>query len=152
MTKANGKMTLTFDQAIYRDLLTRFTPKVIETEEEYDRILSQVEQLTFNRNRTPEERAIYKLLVQLIEAYEEQHYCMAPPSPWEILKHVMESSGTRQADLVGVIGTQEVVSALVSGQRLISKAQALALGDHFKVSPSLFMTSDLAKPETPGNL
>jgi HTH-type transcriptional regulator/antitoxin HigA len=51
----------------------------------------------------------------------------------------MESSGTRQADLVGIIGSSGVVSEVVNGKRAISKAQAKALGDYFKISPSLFI-------------
>jgi HTH-type transcriptional regulator / antitoxin HigA len=59
--------------------------------------------------------------------------------PHEILQHMMESSGTRQADLVGVIGSSGVVSGIVNGKRFISKAQAKALGLYFKVLPSLFI-------------
>jgi HTH-type transcriptional regulator / antitoxin HigA len=51
----------------------------------------------------------------------------------------MESSGTRQVDLVGIIGSGGVVSEVVQGKRSISKAQAKALGDWFKVSASLFI-------------
>ena len=75
-TRASGKMTLTFDQDAYRNLLAEVAPKVIETEEEYDRALAVVEQLTFKKNRTPEEQALHKLLVTLIEAYETQNYPM----------------------------------------------------------------------------
>ncbi|MEO6861558.1 MAG: hypothetical protein ABI180_08480 [Microcoleus sp.] len=55
------------------------------------------------------------------------------------MQHIMEASGTRQADLVGIIGSSGVVSEVVNGKRAISKAQAKALGDYFKVSPSLFI-------------
>ncbi|GAB4210396.1 MAG: hypothetical protein Fur006_70820 [Coleofasciculaceae cyanobacterium] len=34
-------MTLTFDQSAYRNLLAEVAPKVIETEEEYERTLAQ---------------------------------------------------------------------------------------------------------------
>jgi HTH-type transcriptional regulator/antitoxin HigA len=51
----------------------------------------------------------------------------------------MESSGTRQADLVGVISSSGVVSEVVNDKRSISKGQAKALGEYFKVSPSLFI-------------
>jgi HTH-type transcriptional regulator/antitoxin HigA len=51
----------------------------------------------------------------------------------------MESSGTRQADLVGIIGSSGVVSEVVNGKRAISKAQAKALGEYFNLSPSLFI-------------
>lgn len=132
-------MTPTFDQATYKSLLTEVVPRVIETEEEYDRALAIAERLTFAKNLTLEEKAIYKLLVTLIEAYETENYPMDDSAPHEILQHLMESSGTRQVDLVGIIGSSGVVCEVVQGKRSISKAQAKALGDWFKVSPSLFI-------------
>ena len=132
-------MILTFDGATYSNLLAEIAPRAIETEEEYDRLLAVAERLTFAKNLTPEERALYKLLVTLIEVYETENYPMDKSEPHEILQHVMESSGTRQADLVGIIGSSGVVSEVVNGKRAISKAQAKALGDYFKISPSLFI-------------
>jgi HTH-type transcriptional regulator/antitoxin HigA len=132
-------MILTFDGATYSKLLAQIAPRAIETEEEYDRLLAVAERLTFAKNRTPEERALYKLLVTLIEVYETENYPMDKSEPHEILQHIMESSGTRQADLVGIIGSSGVVSEVVNGKRAISKAQAKALGDYFKISPSLFI-------------
>jgi len=93
----------------------------------------------FAKNSTPEEDALFKLLVLLIEAYESGHYSFEKPTPHEILQQLIESSGIRQADLVGIIGTSGVVSEVVNGKRSISKAQAKALADYFKVSPSLFI-------------
>ncbi|MEH1865650.1 MAG: transcriptional regulator [Nostoc sp.] len=132
-------MTLTFDQAAYSILLAEVAPKVIETEEEYERTLAVAERLTFCKNRTPEEQALHKLIVTLIEVYEAQNYPMDESAPHEILQHIMEASDTRQADLVGIIGSSGVVSEVVNGKRSISKAQAKALADYFKVTPSLFI-------------
>jgi len=132
-------MILTFDGASYSKLLAEIAPRAIETEEEYDRLLAVAERLTFAKNLTPEERALYKLLVTLIEVYERENYPINKSEPHEILQHIMESSGTRQADLVGIIGSSGVVSEVVNGKRAISKAQAKALGDYFKISPSLFI-------------
>ena len=132
-------MTVTFDRATYSNLLAEIAPKAIETEEEYDRLLAVAERLTIAKNSTPEEGALYKLLVTLIEVYETENYPIDKPDPHEILQHIMESSGTRQADLVGIIGSSGVVSEVVNGKRAISKAQAKALGDYFKISPSLFI-------------
>jgi HTH-type transcriptional regulator/antitoxin HigA len=139
MIKMNGKMTLTFDTTAYSHLLSQYIPQVIETEQEYDRALAIAEKLTFAKNRTPEEKALHKLIVTLIEAYETENYPMAESAPYEILQHLMEASGTRQADLVGVIGSSGVVSEVVNGKRSISKAQAKALGEFFQVTPSLFI-------------
>lgn len=131
-------MILTFDRVTYSNLLAEIAPKAIETEEEYNRFLAVAERLTFAKNLTPEERVLYKLLVTLIEVYETENYPIES-EPHEILQHIMESSGTRQADLVGIIGSSGVVSEVVNGKRAISKAQAKALGDYFKISPSLFI-------------
>ncbi len=132
-------MTSTFDTNPYSNLLSQYVPQVIETEEEYNRALKIAEKLTFAKNRTPEEKALHKLLITLIETYETENYPIEASEPFEILQHLMEASDTRQADLVGVIGSSGVVSEVVNGKRSISKAQAKALGDYFKVSSSLFI-------------
>ena len=79
-------------------------------------------------------------MLTLIEAYEAENYPMDKPSPHQILQHIIESSGIRQEDLVGIMKSSSgVVSEVVNGKRAISKAKAKALGDYFKVSPSLFI-------------
>jgi HTH-type transcriptional regulator/antitoxin HigA len=132
-------MTLTFNRAAYFDLLSQVTPKVIETEAEYEKMLAEVEPLAFNQNRTPEETALYKLLVLLVEAYEVENYSMQEASPTEALHHILEASDTTAAELVGLIGSSNDVSDIFEGRKAIDKAQAAILGDRFKVSPSLFI-------------
>ena len=132
-------MILTINPKTYRSLLVDAMPKVIETEADYQHALQEFEKLHVNRNRNPEELALYRLLVLIIETYEEKHFPFPESSTHEMLQHIMEVSGTRQADLVGVIGSSGVVSEIVNGKRAISKAQAKALADRFKVSPSLFI-------------
>ncbi|BAU66388.1 HTH transcriptional regulator [Stanieria sp. NIES-3757] len=81
-------MTLTFNKTAYSNLLSQYTPQVIETQEEYDRALAIAEKLTFAKNRTPEEKALHKLVVTLIEAYEAENYPMEESTPYEILQHL----------------------------------------------------------------
>jgi HTH-type transcriptional regulator / antitoxin HigA len=132
-------MTLTFDRRSYGSLLSDTVPQVIETEADYDRLLALVEPLHAKKQRrTPEEAALYKLLVVLIETYEEKTYPMPISPPNQILQHILESSGTRQEDLVGWLGSSEVVDAIVAGERPIDRTQAQLLADRFKVSASLF--------------
>ena len=131
-------MPLTFDLVTYSILLAKAAPKVIETEAEYERALALTEQLHFQKNRTPEERA-YKLLVILIEVYEAEHFPIPELPPHEILQQIIEASNTPQADLVGLIGSSSVVSEVVNGKRAISIAQAKALSKQLQVSPNLFI-------------
>ena len=132
-------MTLTFERAAYIDLLSQVTPKVIETEEEYEATLAVVESLAFDQNKTAEQTALYKLLVLLVKVYEEEHYSISEASPVEVLNHILEVSDTRPIDLVGLLGSSRCVSEIVSGSRAISNAEAKILSDRFNVSPSLFM-------------
>ncbi len=135
-------MTLIFDRSQYTDLLTKYQPKIIETEEEYRQTLAVVEYFVFKKERSPEELALYDLTVMLIKDYESRICPMddwRTQSPTEMLQYLLETSGKRQADLVGVIGSSGIVSEVVNGKRAISKSQAKKLGEMFQVSPSLFI-------------
>ncbi|MBE9166368.1 transcriptional regulator [Pleurocapsales cyanobacterium LEGE 06147] len=139
-------MTLTFNKKNYLELLEKIqlVLKIIETEAEYEEYLAVAENLIAKKNnRTPEETTLLRLLVKLIEDYEEQAYSLQDWSnltPHEILQHLLESSNTKQADLIGVISSSKgLISAIVNGKRGISKEQAKKLGAYFKVSPSLFI-------------
>lgn len=133
-------MTLTFNRAAYTDLLSQVNPKVIETEEEHEETLAVVESLSFNPNKTTEQIALYKLLVLLVEAYEEEHYPITESSPVEVLNHILEASDTKPADLVGLLGSSRAVSEIIDGSRAINKAEAQILANRFNVSPSLFVS------------
>jgi HTH-type transcriptional regulator / antitoxin HigA len=138
-------MTLTINQHNYLQLWAEasISPKIIESDDEYRQFLAAAENLLAKRDiRTPEETTLYRIVIKLIEDYESQHYNLddwGKSLPHEILRHIMESSGTKQIDLVGTIGSKGVVSEIVSGSRSISKSQAKKLGEMFKVSPSLFI-------------
>jgi HTH-type transcriptional regulator / antitoxin HigA len=138
-------MTLTINNRDYLQLWfeANISPKVIEAEVEYRQFLIVAESLLIKKNlRTPEETALFRLVVKLIEDYESTHYNLddwGQSAPHEILQHIMLASGTKQIDLVGIIGSKGVVSEVVNGSRSISKSQAKKLGEMFKVSPSLFI-------------
>ncbi len=132
-------MSLAFDKNTYGKLLAEYQPQVINSEEEYDRMLADVEQLIGNKNRSPEQTALLQILVRLIEEYENKNHPMGESSPHLILQHLMEAREIKQCDLVGIIGSKGVVSEILNGKRSISKAQAKALGDFFHVSPELFI-------------
>ncbi len=142
IARTSGKMTLIFDHKQYVDLLARYQPKLIESEEEYRQALSVIEYFIFKKERTPEELALYDLTLLLVKNYESQISSMddwRSQPPHEMLQYLLQTSGRKQADLVGLIGSSGVVSEVVNGKRAISKSQAKKLSDLFQVSPSLFI-------------
>lgn len=123
----------------YHQLLLEVSPRPITSEDEYHRLLAIAEKYTFSEDNTPEERAICKVVVLLIEEYESEHYPMDSPAPYLMLQHMMESKGICQKDLVPVVGSNGLVSRIVRGKSNISIRTARLLGDYFKVSPSMFI-------------
>lgn len=134
-------MTLTINPSDYAKLLAKYQPKVIETEAENDRAIELAQQLEHKANRSNEEDAILELLVTLIEKFEDENYPIPEGTPNSMLIHLMDVSGIKQENLVGVIGSRDVVSEVVNGKRSISKAQAKALAEFFSVDVGLFIGS-----------
>ena len=132
-------MTLTINSESYAQLLAKYQPKVIESEAENDRAIELAQELEHKANRSKEEDAILELLVIIIEKYEEEKYPIPEGTPHSMLLHLMEASGIKQENLVGVIGSRGVVSEVVNSKRSISKAQAKSLAEFFCVDVGLFI-------------
>ena len=128
------------DSQRYADLLATVLPKVIETEEENERMLKVVEHLLEKGDeRTPEEKALTRLLVLLIEAFEEEHYELSAATPAEVLKHLMQARELQPSDLWDLFGSKGLTSDVLSGKREISKGKARLLGEFFHVPYTLFL-------------
>ena len=138
-------MITTINRRNYIDLLDRveIVPKVIETEIEYDRFLVVVEGLLAKRqSRTPEETALFVLLVKLVEDYEREHYSIddgIQVAPHKFLQHMMEAREMEPEDLMALLNiSEEFALSIVKGEEQIDRSQALALGDYFKVNSNNF--------------
>ncbi|MEL6606060.1 MAG: transcriptional regulator, partial [Cyanobacteria bacterium J06614_10] len=70
---------------------------------------------------------------------EAENYPVKAVSPSDVLRHILQVSDVRSADLVGVLGSERVITEILNGDRDISLAQASILADRFKVSPELFL-------------
>ncbi len=130
--------TVTISSVKYRNLVAKAMPKVIETRQELRRFTDMLEALDRpDRNLSPEERALEGLLERLLADYEDRIELPEVP-PHEMLAHLMEHRGLRQADMLPVFGSRSVASAVLSGKREPSKAHIRRLADFFKLSPAAF--------------
>lgn len=147
MIEGDGKMTVLveerkIDPIEYGKLLAKVLPTAIETEEENERMLSEVRKLLKKGDTLlPEEEKLLDLLTELIEVYEQKAYPIPVAAPHAVIQLLMEERGLKQKDLMPILGSSGVTSEVVKGKRLPSKAQAKALGEFFGVSPDLFIAS-----------
>jgi len=127
------------DPVAYGNLLAAELPQPIQNDREFERMVARLEELDFARRKlTPEEKALREILAALIEVYDERLE-LPEQSPHDMVRHLMEQRGLKQADLVPVLGSRAQVSDLVNGKRGISKAQVKKLAEYFGVSAELFL-------------
>jgi len=132
-------MTITFDTDTYSNLLSKYQPRIIKTEEENEIFLDIVEELISRANLNPEEDALLELLVKLIEDFEDKHYQINASTPQSRLLHLMDARSLEATDLVEMLGSSEAVADVICDRLEITKQQAEALGKFFHVDPGLFL-------------
>lgn len=132
------------DAKEYAHLLGSALPHVIHTEAENERCTYVLESLLRKKKRSVEEQRLTELLTLLIEDFEARAYPMPQKaSPIDILRHLMDSNGLRQTDLLDVFGTASVISEVLKGKRELSKTHIVKLSERFGVSPALFFECGL---------
>jgi len=136
-----GGTSLKIDPRKYRRLLGMAAPAVIETEEEYNKMMARFEHLMDKDDASisPEEGRLLKLLAMALEEYEDRNISLPRLRPDKMLRHLLAEKGLRQSDLWPVIGSKSRVSEIITGKRSISKSQAKKLAAFFHVPVELFI-------------
>jgi HTH-type transcriptional regulator/antitoxin HigA len=130
------------DEKKYGRLLGKHRPRIIQTDEEFDRLAAELEELDAieeRRELQAEERELQALLAHLCTEYEDRTVDPPASTPLEVLKFLMEQNGLRPVDLTEVFGSRAVTSQVLSGKREISKAHARRLAERFRLSVEAFI-------------
>jgi HTH-type transcriptional regulator / antitoxin HigA len=134
-------VTTNYDPNKYGKLLIDVAPGAIESEEENERVLAVVENLMRRGegNFSPEEDRMLRMLVVLVEDFEEKAYPIGPSSPAVALRELMREHGLKQTDMLEIFGSQGTVSQVLNGKRDISKSQAKKLSARFHLPVDIFI-------------
>ena len=111
-----------------------------KNEADYDQLVEALDELS-DRIGDDESHALMSLVDIIgdwVEAYDLEHRPMPKVSGVDVLRSVMQEHGLNQSDLPGV-GTQSVVSEILSGKRQLNVRQIRWLADHFKVPVEMFI-------------
>ncbi len=120
--------------AAVRPLLT------IQNERDYDRAVKRMESL-LDEIGSDERHPLYSLLDTLgtlLHAYEEKHHPIPDSGGTAVLQYLMEEHRLTQSQLPEV-GSQGVVSEILSGKRELNVRQIRQLARRFHVSPAVFL-------------
>ena len=107
----------------------------IQNDEEHQEALSRFREIFHAAPGTPEGDES-DLLADLIEAYEEIHFPIDPPTdPVAVIEFWMDQKDLTQADLVPCIGSRDEVAEVLSYQRPVTPQMAQALERLFRLEP-----------------
>lgn len=122
----------------YIELLQKFPPRPIKSEEELLAAQTVIDTLLDSSNITPEEQEYINLLGILIHDYEEKSVLIPDLYGVELLKAIIQEFGLKQKDLAPIFKTESIVSAILNGQRKFTVEHIEKLADFFHISPSAF--------------
>jgi HTH-type transcriptional regulator/antitoxin HigA len=113
-------------------------PKVITSETQHEQYVAALLELDRRKHLTAAEKNFAELLTLLLEAYEEKHHFIRSASPVEVLQELLSANDLRQKDLVPQLGSESIVSEILSGKRELNKNHIEKLSKRFNVSPEVF--------------
>jgi len=124
-------------------------PRIVKTEEQYRRYLSEVERLAA---RDPESDSTdggrLELLAKLVEDYEKVRFKFRKPGPVEAILFRMEEQGLRQKDIAGILGGKNRASEILSGKRNLTLPMVRALYEKLAIPVELLIREPAATYST----
>jgi HTH-type transcriptional regulator/antitoxin HigA len=112
----------------------------IRDEAHYQRMAAILEALLDETagNEAHPAMGLVDIVGDLIEDYEAEHHLLPDVAGVQALKFLMAQHGLKQSDL-REIGSQGVVSEILTGKRELNIRQVRVLSERFGVSPATFL-------------
>jgi HTH-type transcriptional regulator/antitoxin HigA len=125
----------------YFELVKQFPLTHVRSRKQLGQAIALVDELLRKRlDRGAQE--YLDALSDLIATYEDEHAPMPDASESDVLRELMRSSGRTQMALSRAVGiAQSTLSAILAGEREMTKSHMIALAKFFNVPPSVFLPS-----------
>jgi HTH-type transcriptional regulator/antitoxin HigA len=113
---------------------------VPHNQKEYNRLVHILDSVIdeVGENESHPLASLMETIGSLIESYEVQNIPEIEGNPCDALKTLLEEHDLKQSDLPE-IGSQGVISEILSGKRQFNVRQIKLLSNRFNVSPAVFM-------------
>ena len=113
---------------------------VPHSEKEYLELVKTLDSLVdeVGNNHKHKLAPVMETIGNLVQNYEDRVYSIKKSTPIDTLKYIMEEHGLKQSDLQE-IGSQGVVSEILTGKRDLNLDQIKKISKRFHVSPLVFI-------------
>ena len=113
---------------------------VPHNKKDYNKLVNLLDSLIdeVGNNESHPLTSLMETIGTLIETFESQNVNELEGNPIDALNALVEEHGLKQSDL-SELGSQGVVSEILSGKRQLNVRQVKMLSKRFKVSPAVFI-------------
>lgn len=119
---------------------------VIESKREYEQAMERIDELMdLNPSSKSEAGKELKLLLLLVERYEDEHFPIGLPDPVEAIKIRMEDMGLTNIDLIDAIGDKGTVSKVLNRKISLSLRMIRNLSSLLKLPPEILLQQPVDK-------
>lgn len=127
----------------YLNLIVELPLASIKSKQQLDVAQAMIDRLLRQESLDEGEELYLDALSDLVAAYEDAHFPIAPASDADMLRHLMDAKEVTQAELHRQTGIpKSTISEVLAGKKPFSKALIRTLADFFKVDASV-LTSNL---------
>ena len=125
----------------YAELVRLMPPRTIHDDIDLGNVTEIIDRLAVLNRPTKDQADYLDTLATLAAAYEnaEHQIDVSHISPLETLKFLLQEHGLSASDLGRLLGQRQLGSAILRGDRQLSKTHIVKLAAHFGVSPGIFL-------------
>jgi HTH-type transcriptional regulator/antitoxin HigA len=122
----------------YLELVLAFPLASIKCEEHFEAAQQVMDRLLALGELGSGEEMYLDALSDLVAAYEDQHYAIAPASDADMLRHLLEAKGIAPAQLSRDTGiAKSTISEVLAGKKPFSRQIIRKLAEYFRVDVSV---------------
>jgi HTH-type transcriptional regulator / antitoxin HigA len=122
----------------YLELVIAFPLASIKSDEQLQEAQKVMDQLLERGELDEGEEMYLDALSDLVAAYEDEHYAIAPASDADMLRHLMEAKQITQAELSRETSIpKSTISEVLAGKKPFSRQMIRKLAEYFRVDGSV---------------
>ena len=115
----------------------------IRTKKNLETALARIDEIIDAKHGTPEYDELEVLSI-LVEAYENKHSPIPPPSPVEAIRFRMDQLGLRQTDIAGLLGGKNRASEVLAHKRPLSLRMIRNLHKYLNIPTDCLLAEEQA--------
>jgi len=132
----------------HEELTAEVPLRPIRSKKAYQRAMKLARRLVVRDDLNKDQEDYLAVLELLVGEYEEAHFAHPDVEPIDLLKFLLEENDMSGSDLGRLLGQRELGSAILRGERQLSKAHIKKVSERFKIDAGFFLAAHKSRRRT----